>query len=99
MICEYGMSDKFRNLTLPRQDSGIDGIGGSRNYSEETQKYIDEEAEKIINERYEHVLGNLKKNWKALDEIAKKLLKEEVIEGDDFAKMADELVIREIEQD
>ena len=99
MICEYGMSEKFRNLTLPRQDSGIDGIGGSRNYSEETQKYIDEEAEKIINERYEHVLGNLKKNWKALDEIAKKLLKEEVIEGDDFAKMADELVIREIEQD
>lgn len=99
MICEYGMSDKFRNLTLPRQNSGIDGVGGSRNYSEDTQKYIDEEAEKIINERYEHVLGNLKKNWKALDEIAKKLLKEEVIEGDDFAKMADELVIREIEQD
>ena len=43
MICEYGMSEKFRNLTLPRQDSGIDGVGGSRNYSEETQKYIDEE--------------------------------------------------------
>ena len=71
MICEYGMSEKFRNLTLPRQDSGIDGVGGSRNYSEETQKYIDEESEKIISERYAHVLGNLRKNWKALDEIAK----------------------------
>ena len=60
MICEYGMSEKFRNLTLPRQDSGIDGVGGSRNYSEETQKYIDEESEKIISERYAHVLGNLR---------------------------------------
>ena len=97
MICEYGMSEKFRNLTLPRQDSGIDGVGGSRNYSEETQKYIDEEAEKIISERYAHVLGNLRKNWKALDEIAKRLLQDEVIEGDVFQKMADELVIRESE--
>lgn len=97
MICEYGMSEKFRNLTLPRQDSGIDGVGGSRNYSEETQKYIDEESEKIISERYAHVLGNLRKNWKALDEIAKRLLQDEVIEGDVFQKMADELVIRESE--
>ena len=97
MICEYGMSEKFRNLTLPRQDSGIDGVGGSRNYSEETQKYIDEESEKIISERYAHVLGNLRKNWKALDEIAKRLLQDEVIEGDVFQKMAEELVIRDSE--
>ena len=97
MICEYGMSEKFRNLTLPRQDSGIDGVGGSRNYSEETQKYIDEESEKIISERYAHVLGNLRKNWKALDEIAKRLLQDEVIEGDVFQQMAEELVIRDSE--
>ena len=97
MICEYGMSEKFRNLTLPRQDSGIDGVGGSRNYSEETQKYIDEESEKIISERYAHVLGNLRKNWKALDEIAKRLLQDEVIEGDVFQQMADELVIKDSE--
>ena len=97
MICEYGMSEKFRNLTLPRQDSGIDGVGGSRNYSEDTQKYIDEEAERIISERYSVVLGNLKRNWKALDQIARRLLEDEVIEGDDFRKMADELVVRQIE--
>ena len=39
----------------------------------------------------------MKKNWKALDEIAKRLLQDEVIEGDVFQKMADELVIRESE--
>ena len=97
MICEYGMSQKFRNLTLPRQDSGIDGVGGSRNYSEDTQKYIDEESERIIQERYEHVLSNLKKNWKALDEIAKRLLEDEVVEGDEFRKMADRYTVKEVE--
>ena len=34
---------------------------------------------------------------KSLDEIAKRLLQDEVIEGDVFQKMADELVIRESE--
>ena len=97
MICEYGMSQKFRNLTLPRQDSGIDGVGGSRNYSEDTQKYIDEESERIIQERYEHVLSNLKRNWKALDEIAKRLLENEVVEGDEFRKMTDRYTVKEVE--
>ena len=97
MICEYGRSQKFRNLTLPRQDSGIDGVGGSRNYSEDTQKYIDEESERIIQERYEHVLSNLKRNWKALDEIAKRLLENEVVEGDEFRKMADRYTVKEVE--
>ena len=97
MICEYGMSERFRNMTLPRQDSGIDGVGGSRNYSEDTQRYIDEECEAVISKRYEKVLGNLKRNWKALDTIAKKLLADEVVDGDEFKKMADELVIHEIE--
>ena len=97
MICEYGMSQKFRNLTLPRQDSGIDGVGGSRDYSEDTQKYIDEESERIIQERYEHVLSNLKRNWKALDEIAKRLLEDEVVEGDEFRKMADRYTVKEVE--
>ena len=95
MICDYGMSEKFRNLTLPYQESGIDGVGGSRNYSESTQKYIDEEAERIINERYNHVLEGLKKNWKALDTIARRLLEDEVVEGDTFRELADELVVKE----
>ena len=97
MICEYGMSEKFKNLTLPMKSSGIDGVGGSREYSEETQKYIDEESERIISSRYTYVVDNLRRNWKALDTIAKKLLEDEVIEGDDFNRMAEELVIKEIE--
>lgn len=95
MICEYGMSERFKNLTLPKGQSGIEGVAGGREYSEDTQKYIDEESERRISERYSIVLGNLKKNWKALDVIAKKLLADEVIEQDEFESLAKEYVIIE----
>ena len=95
MICEYGMSERFRNLTLPKAQSGIEGVGGSREYSEDTQKYIDEESERLISSRYEKVLANLKKNWKALDVIARRLLENEVIEQKEFESLAKEYVITE----
>ena len=95
MICEYGMSERFKNLTLPKSSSGLEGVAGGREYSEDTQKYIDEESEKIISNRYSIVLEKLKKNWKALDEIAKKLLADEVIEQADFERLAKEYVIVE----
>ena len=95
MICDYGMSERFKNLTLPKSSSGIEGVAGGREYSEDTQKYIDEESERRISERYSIVLANLKKNWKALDEIAKKLLADEVIEQDEFERLAKEYVIIE----
>ena len=95
MICEYGMSERFRNRTRPKAQSGIEGVGGSREYSEDTQKYIDEESERLISSRYEKVLANLKKNWKALDVIARRLLENEVIEQEEFESLAKEYVITE----
>ena len=95
MICEYGMSERFRNLTLPKAQSGIEGVGGSREYSEDTQKYIDEESERLISSRYEKVLANLRKNWRALDVIARRLLENEVIEQEEFESLAKEYVITE----
>jgi cell division protease FtsH len=88
MITEFGMSEKFRNITLPMTDSGIQGVGGSKEYSEDTQKYIDNETARIINERYVIVKDHLEKNKKALADIAELLLKQEVVEGKDFEEMA-----------
>jgi cell division protease FtsH len=88
MITEFGMSEKFRNITLPMTDSGIQGVGGSKEYSEDTQKYIDNETARIINERYAVVKDHLEKNKKALADIAELLLKQEVLEGKDFEEMA-----------
>ncbi len=92
MITEYGMSEKFRNLTLPRTNSGIDGVSGGKEYSEATQQYIDEEAEKVIAERYSIVKAQLEKNKEALEAIAGVLLDKEVIEGDEFASLAGKYV-------
>ncbi|MCH3908413.1 MAG: ATP-dependent zinc metalloprotease FtsH [Sphaerochaeta sp.] len=93
MITEFGMSEKFRNITLPKTDSGIQGVGGSREYSEDTQKYIDNETARIINERYAVVKDHLEKNKKALSDIAELLLKQEVVEGNQFEEIAKKEVV------
>ena len=94
MITEYGMSGKFRNMTLPKTNSGIEGVSGVREYSEATQEYIDNETERILQERYSHVLAALKANRDALEKIAQELLSKEVLEEDEFRKLADENTVK-----
>ena len=89
MITEYGMSEKFRNMTLPKTNSGIEGVSGAKEYSEATQEYIDNETERILTARYEHVLENLEKNKDALEKIARFLLEKEVVEEGEFKELAD----------
>lgn len=93
MITEFGMSDKYRNITLPTTQSGIAGVSGAKEYSEKAQEYIDTETAKIVNERYEIVKGKLEKNRGALELITGKLLEKEVIEGSEFEAIAKKEVI------
>ncbi|MCR5606772.1 MAG: ATP-dependent zinc metalloprotease FtsH [Treponema sp.] len=86
MITDYGMSDKFKNMTLGK---GVLGNRGGepniiREFSEETQNYIDEEIARIMNERYEHVLALLKGKRDLLEYIANRLLEIETMEGTEF---------------
>jgi cell division protease FtsH len=93
MIQEFGMSERYRNITLPTAQSGIAGVGGSRAFSEKAQEYIDSETARIVNERYAIVLNNLEKNRKALETITKQLLENEVIGGTEFEALAKSEVI------
>lgn len=93
MIQEFGMSERYRNITLPTAQSGIAGVGGSREFSEKAQEYIDCETARIVNERYTIVLNNLKKNKNALEAITKQLLENEVISGTEFEALAKSEVI------
>lgn len=93
MITTYGMSEKYRNVCLPIDKNGMQGIPGAKQFSEKTQEYIDNEVARIMNERYSKVLNNLRKNRKALDDIAAYLLDKEIIEQETFEKMASERVI------
>ncbi len=93
MITEFGMSERYRNITLPTTQSGIAGVAGAREYSEKAQEYIDSETARIVGERYDLVKGNLVKNQKALTVIATHLLEHEVLSGDDFHTLAKKEVI------
>lgn len=99
MIVDYGMSDKFKNMTLGK---GVLGNRGGdpnlvREFSEETQNYIDNEIAKLMEERYEYVLKFLEGHKDLLEYISERLREKETMDGKEFydivngAKHCDEL--------
>ncbi len=93
MITDYGMSDKFKNVALTRRSSGLlspqqaSDPFATKEYSEETQRYIDETIASMINERYQHVVNMLTEKKYLLDHISSVLLEKEVIEESEFAEL------------
>lgn len=93
MITEYGMSDMFKNITLPTGQTNRmlgAGFGGQREYSEDTQMYIDKETARIVNKQYDEVLSLLTEKHDLLEHIARRLLKVETIDGTLFKQLIDE---------
>ena len=86
MITDYGMSERFKNMTLGR---GVLGNRGGepnlvREFSEDTQKFIDEEIARVMDERYTIVLNLLKSKKDLLEYISKRLLEIETMEAKEF---------------
>ena len=86
MIVDFGMSDKFRNMTLGK---GVLGNRGGepnlvREFSEVTQNYVDDEIARIMEERYNYVLNLLSEHKDLLDYIANRLLEIETMDGKEF---------------
>ena len=86
MITDFGMSDKYKNVTLGKGVLGNRGGEPSlvREFSEQTQNYVDEEIARIMNDRYDYVLKLLKKHKALIDYIANRLMEVETIEGKEF---------------
>ena len=87
LITEYGMSEKFENMVLTKrgatflgQESGM----SQREYAETTQQYIDEEVAKMISERYEIVVNQMRDKRDVLEAITLKLLEQETISAKEF---------------
>ncbi len=89
MITDYGMSDRFKNMTLGKSGQGYDGGEPQlvREYSETTQQYIDEEIARIMAGRYKAVLALLKKHKEILEYIANRLLEKETMDGKEFEEI------------
>jgi cell division protease FtsH len=92
MLTEYGMSKNFRHVSLPfRKETRFLGeqlSPASREYSEDTQNYLDREISRIIRQRYDETLQTLKKDRAALEQIAEELLKKEVLERIELERLA-----------
>lgn len=87
MITMYGMSDKFGMVQL----EGITGEYLDRrrvlNCSSETETKVDTEVRNMIKAAYEKAYKLLKKNVETLDAIAKVLIEQENLSGQDFMKL------------
>ncbi len=83
MITEYGMSERFKNVFLGNEQSSFLGsnMAANREYSEETQKYIDEEIVKTIDTRYRLTLSKLKEKLGLLHKITSRLLDIEIMDA------------------
>ena len=86
MIMDFGMSDKFKNMTLGKGVLGSRGGDANliREFSEQSQNYVDEEIARIMNERYNYVLKLLKEHKDLLDYIANRLMEIETMDGKEF---------------
>jgi cell division protease FtsH len=87
MVVEYGMSSKFGPLAFDTKRGPVflDGTAsGAKEYSEETARDIDEEVARITRETYARVQEILAKRRDDLERLAQRLLKTEVLEGEEL---------------
>lgn len=89
MVIEYGMSDLgpvYLGPQIDKMEWGGSIIQPSE-LSEKMQAKVDAEIKRIVDSCYKRALEILKKQQKKLDLIAQKLIEQETIEGDEFAKL------------
>jgi len=90
MITDYGMSERFRNVALTKRGTGMGGVQDAfltREYSEETQRYVDDEVAKIIAERYALALKTLRDRKALLDTVSAELLEKETLDAARFREL------------
>ena len=90
MVTQFGMSDKLGLVTLGRKQHEVflgHDIVDDRNYSEEVAHTIDLEIRAIIDSCMNKAQEILTENRDRLEEITQRLLKEEVLEGDELDEL------------
>ena len=90
MVMDYGMSDKLRNRVFGSHDESVflgRELGQPRAYSEDVARLIDEEAAIYIDEATATAARVIAANRDKVDAIAAKLIKDEVIDKDEFVAL------------
>lgn len=103
MITDYGMSERFRHVALTHRGQNFANLPEpegfmTREYSEDTQKYVDDEIARVIHERYEHAVELLRSKKAMLEKIAATLLEKEVIDEPEFNVLTQMVALPETSQ-
>jgi cell division protease FtsH len=83
MITQFGMSERLGLVALEGQRQPMIlpvPMQGTREYSEETARIVDEEIKKVLSEAHGKVRETLGSHRQALEELAQLLLTKEVVE-------------------
>lgn len=89
VVCEYGMSERLRNLSLGENHSEVflgKDLMQIKNYSEDTAKVIDEEIKNIVDKAYNKALELLKNHEETLRELSKILMEKETLDSSEIDK-------------
>ena len=93
MITRYGMSEKLGPRTFGKREEMIflgKEISEQRDYSEGVAAAIDEEVHELLDNAYKNASRIIASNRDKLDELAKYLMQNETIEGDQLTTMLDD---------
>jgi len=88
MVTQFGMSEKLGNIDYANErESYLGPYGGGTGHAQSTQKLIDEEVQKIVDEGYETAKRILTEKKDDLERLAKGLLEYETLTGNEITKV------------
>jgi cell division protease FtsH len=92
MVKEYGMSKKLGYVTFERERKPLfmdlgPSFGGTKEYSEQTAREIDDEIKMIVEEARQKVKALLSEKKSLLENVARTLLEKETIEGEELREL------------
>ncbi len=98
MVREWGMSDRIGPMAWGSQGMVFLGenLMHSRDYSEDTQRVVDEEVERILREQEQRATDLMVEHKAGLEAVANALLEKETIDGAEVGRLVDEAYGKEV---
>jgi cell division protease FtsH len=83
MVGRWGMSEAIGPIAVLPDDGRGPLLPGAEETSQETQRLIDAEVRRIVDESYDEVVALLREHRDKLDALAEALLEHETLDGAD----------------
>jgi cell division protease FtsH len=90
MVLKYGMGEKLGPVSYGDSGGSVflgKELTASKHYSEDTARAIDKEIETFVKDAHKTAVELMKNNKAKVKKISEKLLKDEVLTGDEFRKL------------